>query len=498
MIHHAVVPIAELGTILTSFLIERRARQGDRSLNQITAFVEVLNTTLWCYVEFPYVDKVYRDSFYHYYASKLDSYSRECMKVGFFSGQIAEEQFLSEAGHRELQSIFLGFAVIRPTAKGNPGRTLLSPLAFREHGFICEMVELTTSIGGVKLTACGFPYISQDTETMTCAESSIWSVMEYYGNRYPEQRPVLPSAIHKAFERPTRVLPSEGLQLPEIATALSKFGFGTCLYSKLNGREAHFRKLLRYYIESGIPVILGLHGDFAAHAVVSIGHEELTEEQTRAALTALSPNTLEGSGVEFIDSADIPRRLVQIDDNVPPYQLASFEDPCCYYGGSSTFAGVSITHFVVPLNRRIYLEARKADRLFNQILDSSEFGWDARAQGASQKFIRRIFITSGRSFKSVSLQSDMHNDIKTAIQTMEMPRFVWIAEISTTDLYCTGRAEGLILLDATGTDDLNSAKLVLYPGYFWAPHLRLELQVNLGCFIMYQNNLKGGWSQWTC
>lgn len=491
MIRHAIVPITNLQSIVDSF----EQQNNIDTANRVKAFVNEMRTDLWCYVEFPYVDKVYRDIFYSYFASKLDNFSRDCLRVSFFSTEICDNDFRTPEGHGKLLENFLGYAVLRPLRKGNPGRTILSPKAFKVCNFLCELACIETSIGGVKLQCYGFPWTSQDTESMTCAESSLWSVMEYYGNKYPERTPVLPTEIHKAFERPTRVIPSEGLTIAEIATALSRFGFGTCLYR--NSDPLEFETLLRYYIESGIPVILGLEGKIGGHAVVSIGHEVMKRSVVEQEISALLKAQPVDNNLHIIDTTSIKRRLVQIDDNYPPYRLANFSHPCGYYNGT-TFSDMKIQHFVVPLHKRIYLEARKARAMFKRILKSADFGWYARSELKTNQIIQRVFITTGNSYKNYALRSDMADDLKTFIQSMNMPRFIWVAELSTKDIYLQSKILGIILLDATGSEDINSAKLILYPGYLKTLDPSFDIKVQFNDFATYRNNLKGDWSQWMC
>ena len=494
MIRHAIVPISQIIQIVKDFEQQNEIRPTDRSFFGVRSFINDLRADLWCYADFPYVDKVYRDSYYFYFASKLDNFSRDCLRIGFFSSEIKDEDFRTKAGNLILQEKFLGYTILRPLRKGNPGRTMLSPKAFKNHKFLCELVCVDTSIGGVKLKTFAFPWTSQDTESMTCAESSIWSLMEYYGNKYPERTPVLPSDIHKAFERPTRFIPSEGLTLAEIATALSRFGFGTCLY---NHDTIDFESLLRYYIESGIPVILGLEGINGGHAVVAIGHEEMELSAIENILNTHLMGTVSVDNLQIFDTSNIPRCLVQIDDNHPPYRLAEFNHPCSYYVDSS-FSDMQIKHFVVPLHKRIYLEAGKAKLMFKHILNSSDFGWKCRSKQKCNHVIQRAFLTTGNSYKHYALSSDMDEDLKTIIQAMDMPRFIWVAELSIMDIYLQGRGLGLIILDATGSEEMNSAKMIFYPGFLKAVNLPDDIEANFGSFATYRNNLKGDWSQWTC
>ena len=126
---------------------------------------------------------------------------------------------------------------------------------------------------GVKLETVGFPHSSQDRETIKCAETTIWGIMEYFGNRYVEYRPTLPSKIHKALENISieRQLPSAGLTMDEISYTLKSFGFGTRIYS--HERYKSINNIIDCYIESGIPVLTGLESktNEQGHIVITVG-----------------------------------------------------------------------------------------------------------------------------------------------------------------------------------------------------------------------------------
>jgi hypothetical protein len=48
-----------------------------------------------CYLlaETNYIDKVYRDSYYHYYSTKLTRYQRNCVRISIFDSKIKKEDF---------------------------------------------------------------------------------------------------------------------------------------------------------------------------------------------------------------------------------------------------------------------------------------------------------------------------------------------------------------------------------------------------------------------
>jgi hypothetical protein len=460
---------------------------GNKLHSCFVNMIASLREDLWCYVEAPYVDRIYRDAYYNFYSSKLEDYNRNCLRVSFFDHEIKPEMFFSKDGHERLSKLFVGFTVIRllPSDK-NPGRTALSPRALKRNDFICELAPIPVSVGGVKLLVEAFPFSSQDGECMTCAETSIWAVMEYFGNKYPEVKLVLPSEIQKAFQHSTRTLPSEGLTVLEIASALTNFGFGTYLYSRKvddsgieNPTDAeNFRRTLFYYIESGIPIVVGLKGKQVGHAVVAIGHEETAFSEM---LNQINHELLPKSINNIVDTADLRRKLIFIDDNFPPYQPSDFAKPCTYYT-DPRFTDCAIDHFVVPLNHRIYLDARKASQLLSEVIEHPSIGWKSLSTKKNLPVIKRIFLTSSNSYKSMVLQSDMHIKLKQVFQALLLPKFVWIAELSTPDIYLEAKACGLILLDATGSYRLESIKMLLYPGV---------TDFDFGNFSIYRNNLKG-------
>ena len=49
---------------------------------------------------------------------------------------------------------------------------------------------------------------------MSCAEVSVWSILDYYGTRFPDFRVILPSEVLKELERHAaeQPLPTRGLE----------------------------------------------------------------------------------------------------------------------------------------------------------------------------------------------------------------------------------------------------------------------------------------------
>jgi len=130
---------------------------------------------------------------------------------------------------------------------------------------------------GKDFTVHGFPHIAQDTETHTCAESSLLSFIEYYGSKYSQYKPLLPSQIIKELQDNVehRLLSSEGLTEIELAKCLQKNSFQCNIHSvHIAVNNTIFNRILQIYIESGMLLLLIMENNQDGHAMLVIGHEE--------------------------------------------------------------------------------------------------------------------------------------------------------------------------------------------------------------------------------
>ena len=456
-----------------------------------------------CYflAETNYVDKVYRDSYYNYYSTKLTGYERNCVRISIFDAEIKVEDFRNEDNIKLLQKKYLGFFILRPIDPVFIGRSIISPRALKTKNFLCCMAKYHTSANSIKLEVEGFPHSSQDTETITCAETTIWSIMEYFSARYPEYKPVLPSQIIKTLNQVSaeRQIPSRGLNIQQISFALREFGFGTRIYSR-EEYDIEFEKLLSCYIESGVPLITAienrhLHGNIG-HALLCIGHVKTSDYQ----IDALSPlrhsdptlsQEYQNKNIIVYDYDELKKNFIFIDDNQPAYQEASLENPATHYPNPE-WHNCIISYFIVPLYPKIYLEAFEAKKFVLNFLVNRNVSLSDNSE-----IVLRFFLTSTRSFKDkVAVNSEMQPSLKGIILSTVMPKFIWVAEISTKDLIKSNLANGIIILDATEANKYTYKPLILaaYQNkYIYVDIKDSRLISNLfplKNFCIFENNLK--------
>jgi hypothetical protein len=426
--------------------------------------IEQLKDTIYLLVESNYIDKVYRDSYYHYYSSKLTYYKKDCIRISLFDGEVVDTDFGSADRYNELKGKYRGFMVLRPTDPYIIGRSIISPLALKSNDFLCCTTTFNTTTNGQKFSVDGFPHSSQDTETISCAETTLWSLMEYFSNKYSEYIPVLPSKIIQTLNKVSfeRLIPSKGLNISQMSYALKEFGFGTKIYGRQQYQN-EFESLLSCYIESGIPLIIALDNRPSGnigHALIAIGHEKISEAKIDV-IAPIAPsdkkliNSIASKNLVIYEYGSIKKNFIFIDDNLPVYQKATLDFPASNY--QSEWHNCAITFFIVPLYPKIYLEAFEAK---NYILGFLTLGPEPLADNS--QVLLRFFLASSRSFKNeIALNPTIQEDFKGILLETSMPKFVWVTEISSKDLIKQKKANGILILDATEANIFNNKPLIM-------------------------------------
>lgn len=73
--------------------------------NSIDHYLKPLRNDLWVHIEYPYTDKVFRDSYYHYFSSKSTDYHRHCIRIALFDSEIYENDFRVDSKDKSLLNI---------------------------------------------------------------------------------------------------------------------------------------------------------------------------------------------------------------------------------------------------------------------------------------------------------------------------------------------------------------------------------------------------------
>lgn len=474
----------------------------------VEPYLEVLKDNLYFLAETRYVDKVYRDSYYQYYSSKYVDISRYCIRISIFEKEITAESFLSNECYQSLLESYRGYFVLRPTYPHIIGRSIISPKALINNSFTCCMAEYGATAHGLKFKIQGFPHSSQDAETITCAETALWAIMEYFGNKYPEYHGALPSQITDILNEISveRQLPSKGLDIQQMSYTLKKLGFGSRIYTQHTFTE-DFKRLISCYIESGIPLIASMtnentddessNDDNIEHTILIIGHKKIDPNQINAVTPYELTDEEKSKIFKIYDYDNIEKEFIFVDDNRPVYQHALLDAPAIHYIDSK-WQKCHINNFIVPLYPKIYLEAHEAKNYVLSFIKSSSGYIDTQVTNDNDcELVLRVFLASSRSYKAeLAVNRNFTSQAKTYIMEAPMPKFIWVAELSTIQLIKDNKANGLILLDATEAT-LDFQKPLIY-AFFQGKMFRFNKKLGkfqcillpLEPFCIYQYNLR--------
>lgn len=422
-------------------LVDQNSYSLSCAKQKISLFLGNLKDDVFVIIETDYVDKVYRDSYYNYFASKLNNLSRNCIRLSFIDPGIKHID-LSQEKLSEIPNFYKGFVVLRPLPLAIIGRNAINPSVLKcsVDFAICKSPIISTCLG-IKTTVPAFPHSSQDGEMMTCAETTIWLIFEYFGNKYPEYSPILPSEIHKILKPHAyqRQIPSAGLTFDQIARVFNNHGFGCKIY--FGSGNPKFNEILSTYMESGIPLAICLQSSTIGHAVVAVGHKNIDRN-------SIDPVQLQDiNGKRYYIWNKMSSELIFNDDNLLPYASAPISNPAANYT-SPMWSGVAITMFIVPLNNKIYMDAEMALG-FSQWLASDAIKVDENS-------VLRTFLASGRSYKQYLMKNpDIPEHIKQKYLSLPMAKFVWVTEFSDLSTCKQNKVNGVLIVDATNPKPLS-------------------------------------------
>jgi hypothetical protein len=399
-------------------------------------------------IEKGYVDADYRDTYFNFFSRKFAQYPSKTIRVNFFTDKISPRMLFRLDRY---QNGYIGFIVLRPNRVTSIGRTILDPgkLPFVS-GHICT-AEYPVHILGAELTAKGFPYMSQDTDVTVCAHAACWMIFRYFSQRYRRYAEKWPYEVSQLTKDVStgRLVPSKGLTANQVTEMFANFGFSPEIYMR-DQYQGLFEKLLYMYVESGLPVVAGLSG--RGHAITIIGH--MSDYNTAL------PDTPAASDAYLYG-------FIANDDNFLPYHAIRKKDPIPATGHWSEIKAEEIDTFIVPLYEKIHLSAEHVVDLSEAILTDSKLGLNARSVLLKyEDMVSRTFLTSSKSFKRMRRGDSVPFGIAEVYCEMAMPKFIWVCEISTPELFRDGKIAGEIIFDATANPHDRMAFLSIhYPDF---------------------------------
>ena len=438
-------------------------------------------------VEDNYVDKDYKSMLSAHYSKIFAPTDKTVVRLLLFNSDIRFSHDLNEIDTRH-QEHFIGYLTCYYVGYEIIGRTLLDPNKLGHNHRLCS-TDFTCYFLGSRLNVRGFPYIQQDTNVMACAQASIWMMMRYMSTRYHEYKEFYPADILNAdtdFSR-GRHIPSSGLTLHQMSNVMTHLGFYPIVRIIEAGKEDIFHESLYKYVESGIPIVVGMNS--RQHAIVLLGHTNeydvnISEPDIQAVLAKKG----------YIPSYYFLKAYVCHNDAWLPYEIIPKQK---YSSGPKMYqvAGCSfkydemkvedISVMVVPLYEKIFLEGSPVENKAWTILNDNYLGIVPTLDKASIKYkidgplILRTYLTSSRAYKEFKKRKG--TDVVASIyRQTSMSKFIWIVEFTVEKLYNSKDPKifGEILFDATASQHEPANLCIHYPGYLYVNRREEHLKNN--------------------
>jgi len=430
------------------------------------------------FVEYPYVDKDYRSTYYNFYSKRHGAYDKFCFRLHFFEKSVKSEEHLVEA-----TDTYLGSIVLRPTEVATLGRTLLSPRAIRGfEGFICE-TTFENSLLGVPLQVSTFPHIMQDTDVSVCAHAVCWMIARYYSQKYSIYPERLSFDIAEAIEAPSegRMIPSRGVTLGQVCEVLTSIGFYPEIFIRnLYEDVSFFYDILYSYVESGIPVVAAMSGK--EHAVAVLGH----------GATHAVAKVMDMARGNFLNARHCSGCLIINDDNYLPFGALVMK------GGDKKdlfhHTLEEVDGFVVPLYEKMYLSSENVLKLYEKLACGNLVDIPKE-----KKYVVRVFMTSSPAYKRRLREFAHVNDAMQRAQLeLPMPQFIWLIELASPEQYDQMKVEYRWLIDATANQYErfpflfihDSKKMIVHDRALSGKIYRVSFSAPIEPFPLFEHNLR--------
>ena len=422
--------------------------QDYRKLDEIidaTYIDEDLSTNLMQYFklsckkityEYPYYDRDYLSTYYNFYATKLKEYSKKCVRLIIWG----EDEEL------------LGYITLRPTPTNTKlGKTYLEPMFLIN---VHEGVSCNIILSNHKAHIF-------DQDITVCAHIAVWALLRHFSSKSALYAELLSGDIADSVEYYARKIPSPGLTPPQMSTLLMKSGFSTALYT--SNDYITLQNEIIAYLDSGIPLI-GVISKYA-HAISIIGYtidKTSVVDKLKDGYIFREPDFVRsGVGSNIILHSRLIKGLVVNDDMSFPYTIinrysdslerSSEEDA----NNHQKYLPRDIDCIIVPFYKRVLMSYSEAYQIFMALNKDDEFHWIEETSSDDNIYVRLFLAPSNKLKEFANDNWERVGYIVENFVAIEMPKYVWCVEISSTQNYVNDMVDSFIVIDSTATATSN-------------------------------------------
>jgi hypothetical protein len=443
-------------------------------------------------IEYPYVDKDYRDTYYNDFSKRHGVFDRNCIRLHFFVNEFSDIlNDLTNDTYPLFRDSYRGFIILRDTKVRTIGRSYLDPnvITKRAEGFMC-VEKISAHLRGFNFSARAFPWMQQDGNITRCAHVALWSIIRYFSDKYSYYPEITLHQITEMLESEQRKNPSVGMTIEQIAQVFRDSRFSPGIYFRETMSDNSFNRLLYVIIESGLPYVATLtQGTGEGHAIAIIGHGPVSDAVAE----------LDGRN-GIVDTCELVDYLIASDDNHLPYTRVEKNSTHILNKNGHLYAYSNIGAVVVPYYEKMFLDisAIFGGTKYKGCLELIENNYLGLPK--TGVIVRRVLLTSSKSYKAFMVKNCLDKTLSNLISLVEMPKFIWLAEYSLPEEFNNGETGWCVILDATAMNyqqDIfitirHRERLIVNRGVVYpnaeTPLEQYLLETNRG--IRYTNNLE--------
>lgn len=363
---------------------------------------------------------------------------------------------------------YYGYVSIRPGPMRTVVESIVVPPSTKtsgSHFLLCkgDFETTYTDHSGNHVTkiiknAC--PFVQQDGVIGICAHASIRMLSMILACNYHTCRKLTIKDIQdKVTVMPLLEgshLPSTGLASFEIVSAIEGMEAAAVLYLFEKGRERtrglSIERVIYPYVESGLPVIVGIETLNAGHSVLVVGHTFDVDSWRQLAEYGYYPSS--PSETNWIPSYLWTPEFIIQDDNFGPYMSCP-----------RTILGIFAQHVIVPIPNDcpVFLPGFAAEAYaycyLSSELTTPYFLAQTRSDVPWRDVFTSIFDKGNAVLRTLLVKketfikhlNDVHasSELTQVYEAATLPSWVWLVEISVPGLYSDCQKVGEILINPT-------------------------------------------------
>jgi len=448
-----------------------------------------------------YEDDEWLSEYDLFYSKIFNKPPRVAQRIHFFSCHLKKESLCNLSDYQEF---YLGYCVLRPLENHKVSAAIIRPILDNNNpkkSFILCKERFSADIEIDKddvqhLEVIGFPFIQQDGQLGCCSHVALAMVDSFlFQSEYKpvretnkDQPYLVANIVESVSSVPElqRLIPSEGLLPIQISEALKKMGYFPLVYEYGKGKERPISadKIIYYYLESKLPIIVGIPTSTGKHALTVIGHS--FEPELWWAIAHKPYYNRRPSGIDYHCSTTWLQNFIVQDDNFGPYLTIPKE-----IIWSLEKDGLLV---IVPLPPNTNIKGEDAEAIAYTLIQSAmkvrkqrlrylahieeqtkvihikvsdwfDILWEHLE---NDDLVLRTWLLPSKEFKKKYVSSS----VKDIYNNLKMPDKIWLTEVSIPELFCQSRLRlGEVVIDPTSSKFRTSFLSIHLPGFIIARNI---------------------------